>query len=108
METMINEILEELTIELEVNEDSDIALLTSKIKGAIREVKLARKYKGKSDDFIEKDIKNYHSNIKNLSAYDFCLVGGEFQTSHSENGISRSFTKRNDCFDGVLPIAEIN
>ncbi|PXV88459.1 hypothetical protein C8E03_108186 [Lachnotalea glycerini] len=108
MGTMIDEILEELTIELEVTEDSDIALLTSKIKGAIREVKLARKYKGKTDTYIEEDIQSYYSNIKNLAAYDFCLVGGEFQTSHSENGISRSFADRNDCFDGVLPIAEIN
>lgn len=108
METMVNEILEELTIELEVTEDSDIALLTSKIRGAVREIKLARKYKGKTDTYIEEDIQNYYSNIKNLATYDFCMVGGEFQTSHSENGISRSFTKRNDCFEGVLPIAEIN
>lgn len=108
METMINEILEELTIELEVTEDFDIALLTSKINGAVREIKLARKYKSKTDEYIESDLQNYYSNIKNLAAYDFCMVGGEFQKSHSENGISRSFADRNDCFDGVLPIAEIN
>lgn len=108
METMINDILTELKIELEVTEDSDIALLTSKINGAVREIKLSRNYRGYSDDYINSDLENYYSNIKNLAAYDYCLVGGEFQKSHAENGINRSFSDRNDCFNGVVPIAELN
>ena len=38
-ETLINEILPELKIELEVESEQDILLLQSKIKGAVREVK---------------------------------------------------------------------
>lgn len=38
-ETLINEILSELKIELEVESEQDILLLQSKIKGAVREVK---------------------------------------------------------------------
>ena len=37
-ETLINEILSELKIELEVESEQDILLLQSKIKGAVREV----------------------------------------------------------------------
>ena len=42
-ETLINEILSELKIELEVKSEQDILLLQSKIKGAVREVKQKRK-----------------------------------------------------------------
>ena len=43
-ETLINEILSELKIELEVESEQDILLLQSKIKGAVREVKQKRNY----------------------------------------------------------------
>lgn len=46
-ETLINEILSELKIELEVETEHDILLLQSKIKGAVREVKQKRNYAGR-------------------------------------------------------------
>ena len=106
METMLAEILAELKIELGVTETADIAILTSKISGAIREIKLARRYRGMSDTFITTDMQNYYSNVKNLASYDYCLVGAEFEKGHSENGINRSYANRSDCFTGVLPIVE--
>lgn len=107
METMIAEILAELKIELNVTSASDIALLTSKINGAVREIKLARKYKNMSDTYIVTDMQNYYSNVKNLATYDYCLNGAEFQKGHSENGINRTYADRSSCFVGVIPIAEL-
>lgn len=108
MEELISEILEELKIELSVSEDADIVLLNSKIKGAIREVKQKRNYAGRfTDEYVLNDIQNYYSNIKNLAIYDFTTVGGEFQKSNSDNGISVSFEDRNSMFAGIVPIAVI-
>lgn len=106
METMIAEILAELKIELSVTDVADVSVLTSKINGAVREVKLARRYRNKTDEYINTDMLNYYSNVKNLAAYDYCLIGAEFQSSHNENGTNRGYTKRSDCFIGVLPIVE--
>lgn len=102
---MLAEILAELKIELGVTETADIDLLTSKISGAIREIKLARKYKSKTDEYIATDMLNFYSNIKNLASYDYCLIGAEFQKAHNENGTNRTYANRSDCFTGVLPIA---
>lgn len=107
METMIAEILAELEIELDVTSVSDIALLTSKINGAVREIKLTRKYENMSDVYIATDMQNYYSNVKNLATYDYCLNGAEFQKGHSENGINRTYTDRASCFVGVIPIAKL-
>lgn len=107
METMLAEILAELKIELGVTETADIAILTSKISGAIREIKLARRYRGMSDTFITTDMQNYYSNVKNLASYDYCLVGAEFEKGHSENGINRSYADRDSCFVGIVPIADL-
>ena len=91
-ETLINEILSELKIELEVESEQDILLLQSKIKGAVREVKQKR---------------NYFSNIKNLAMYDYGMIGGEFQKSNSDNGISVSMESRDSIFAGIVSIAQV-
>lgn len=90
-ETLINEILSELKIELEVESEQDILLLQSKIKGAVREVKQKRNYAGRyTEEYVVNDLQNYFSNIKNLAMYDYGMIGGEFQKSNSDNGISVS------------------
>lgn len=108
-EKLIEELLSDLTIELSVTSDADIALLKSKIKGAMREVKQKRNYAGRfTDEYVLNDIQNYYSNIKNLAMYDFATVGGEFQKSNSDNGISVSFEDRNSMFAGIVPIAIVS
>ena len=70
-ETLINEILSELKIELEVESEQDILLLQSKINGAVREVKQKRNYAGRyTEEYVVNDLQNYFSNIKNLAMYD--------------------------------------
>lgn len=102
--TTYNEILESLKITLGVTEASDIAILTEILNDAISEIKEARKYP--SDmvaSKIEEDMLKYISNIKKLTKYDYNQVGVEYQESHNENGISRTYMDRRKCFDGIIP-----
>lgn len=102
MEPLIIEILEDLKTELGLKKDSDIAVLTSKVKNAYREVKRTRNYQSyHSQEFIDNDMENFYSNIRELALYDFNQVGGEGQTSHSENGTSRVWKDRKECFNGI-------
>lgn len=102
MESLINEILEDLISELSLEEASDIAILTSKIKNAYREVKRARNYPASyTENSIAKDMENFYSNIRELALYDFNQVGVEGQTSHNENSTSRTWKSRRECLDGV-------
>ena len=100
-------LLDELKIELGVSRDSDIKLLEIKLKNAIREVESAISFKDRHDeDFRLKEIKQYIGNIKDLTMYDFSLIGAEGQTSHSENYTSRTFKDRKECFNGIVRFAD--
>lgn len=100
----INEILESLEKSLGVTEEADITILSEILNDAIAEIQEARHYPSDmSASDIEADLANYISNIKKLSKYDYSQIGGEFEKSHSENGVSRSFEDRRKCFDGVVP-----
>lgn len=102
MESLIEEILEDLKTELDLKEASDVAVLTSKVKNAYREVKRTRNYQScHSQEFVDNDMNNFYSNIRELALYDFNQVGGEGQTSHSENGTSRVWKDRKECFNGI-------
>lgn len=102
--TTYNEILDSLKILLGVTEDGDIAILTEILNDAIAEIKDARKYPSDmSASDIDADMQKYIPNIKKLAKYDYNQVGVEYQTSHSENGISRSYMEREKCFNGVVP-----
>lgn len=103
MEPLVNEILEDLTTELNLADDSDIAVLTSKIRNAYREVKRARNYQiSHMQEFIDRDMEGFYTNIRELALYDFNQVGAEGQTSHSENGTSRVWKDRRECLNGVF------
>ncbi len=102
-ETTFNEILSSLETLLGVTEEGDIAVLTEVLKDAIAEIKDARHYPSDmSASDIDADLQNYIANIKKLAKYDYNQVGVEYQTGHSENGISRTYDDRRKCFDGVV------
>lgn len=108
MESLLDEILDELTTELSLKNSSDIAILESKIRNAIREIKRTRNYQGHhTEDFIWKDIENFYSNIRELALYDYNQVGAEGQLSMSENGVSRSWKDRKECFMGIVPFITV-
>lgn len=102
------EIIESLTVELESDPDFSGEILEEKVANVINEVKQARKYAqaGYTDEQIESDIINYYANIRNLSLYDYNQSGMDFQSGHTENGITRSFMSRNRLFYGIVPLAK--
>ncbi|MCB7336332.1 hypothetical protein LI010_19955 [Enterocloster aldenensis] len=108
MEELLKEILKDLTIELKDDSNYDSDILSVKIKGAIRDVMGRRRYQAHhTKEFIKDDMNNYYSNIKRLSLYDYNQAGVEGQTSHSENGINRSWSEREKCLDGIVPFAKV-
>lgn len=110
MDEMINELFLELSEEIKATGDNDLlpSVLLSKIKNACREVKKARNYPAYySNDAIAKDMENYMSNVKELALYDYNQIGADGETQHEENGTSRSWKDRKDCFNGVYPFAMI-
>ena len=96
------EILQDLTAELGALSNEDAARLSSKIKNAIREVRMKRSYPAHfTEDKICDDLQGHYSNIRELALYDYNQVGVEGQVSHNENGTNRSWKNRNDCLIGV-------
>lgn len=104
MEALRNEISTDLITELGIKNNAEISALNIKVKNAIKEVKRARNYPSHyTDEMISKDMENYYSNIKDIALYDYNQIGAEGQTSHSENGTSRTWKDRKECFNGVIP-----
>lgn len=106
---MIEEIIEELKTELSETEGEkfSLTLLTSKVKGAYRDVKTARRYPSSyTDAMVERDILNYYSQVKEIARYDYNQIGAEGQTQYSQDGVSVHYVEREKLFYGVLPIAQ--
>lgn len=104
MEALQNEISTDLIIELGIKDNAEISALNIKVKNAIREVKRARNYPNHyTQEMINKDLENYYSNIKEIALYDYNQIGAEGETSHSENGTSRTWKDRKECFNGIYP-----
>ena len=102
------ELIADLTIELQKEPTFDSDVLTQKVVNAIREVKKERKYPSYySSEQIDKDLYEFYSNIRNLALYDYNKIGSEGESNHSENGISRSYVDRKSLFSGVLPLSRI-
>ena len=100
------ELIADLTAELESESTFDSAKLTQKVVNAIREVKRARKYPSYyTDEQINKDLYEFYPNIRNIALYDYNKIGGEFEDSHNENSVNRSWTDRNKLFYGIIPLA---
>lgn len=106
--TIVNEVLADLTAELQGEPTFNSAKLKSKVNNAYREVVKARKYPSDyTEEQIEADVGNYYSSIRNIALYDYNMVGAEGQTAHGENGVSRTYVDRNKLFGGILPISRL-
>lgn len=98
-----SEVYTDLCEELDINNAKDEAKLLAKVKYAVREVKNRRSYPSHfTDEAIENDLQKLYSNIHDLALYDYNQIGAEGQTSHGENGISRTWKDRDDCLKGVF------
>lgn len=107
MDIFVSELLEELKIELNVTEESDIKILSIKLKNAIKEIRNSFNFKPYHDDsFILGELEKHTYNIKRLTIYDFAKIGAENETSHSEKNIDRVYEDRIKCFSGIVPFAD--
>lgn len=105
------EVVEELKIELSTLGETvpSDAVINLKVKDAIREVKRERNYPSTyTDDVILTDLERHYSNIKAKAIYKGNLIGAEFESSHSENGISRVWTEYERLSNGIIPIARVS
>ncbi len=104
-EELIQEIVNDLTIELRNEENFDSVLLDSKVRSAVREVKTARKYPlGYSESAISSDLERYYSQIKSIALYDYSKAGAEGQANYSADGENISYEERDALFKGVAPL----
>lgn len=104
--TLEDEIMEDLKAELSADPTFNENLLLSKVRNALREVKRARRYPTYyTEKQIEQDMYDYFSNIRNIALHDYNKIGGEYEESHSENSISRSFVDKNSLFGGIIPLS---
>lgn len=102
------EIIAELSIELQGEPTFNADILAVKVKNAIREVRKARNYpKSYTEKNIQEDLQDYYSNIRNIALYDYNQIGAEFQSSASENSVSRSWVDRDKLFDGVYAFVKV-
>ena len=104
-----DEIVAELTVELQDEPTFNVNILATKVRNAIREVKMKRNYQATSytDEQIEKDLYNYFSVIKSVALYDYNQIGAEGEQSHSENSVSRTWVDRDDLFKGVHAFVKV-
>lgn len=110
MEELLKELQTDMETELifELKDDSDKALLASKIKGAYFTVKRHRNYQEHhTEDFIDNDMRSMYDIIRELAMYDWNHIGAEGETSHSENGTSRTWNQRSNILADVTPFATI-
>lgn len=101
------EIMADLTAELQITDKNfNSAILLSKVRNALMEVKKARNYPDYyTEEQINSDMQKNYSNIRGLALYDYAKVGAYGEESHSENSTSRSWKKRSDCFSGIIPLS---
>lgn len=100
------ELVADLTLELQKEPTFNAELLTQKVINAIREVKKARKYpKYYTEEQIANDLYEFYSNARNIALYDYNKAGAEYEQSHNENSVSRSFVDRNSLFSGIVALS---
>ena len=104
------EIFADLSDELSVSDENfNETLLLSKVRSAIRAMKNARMYQNNpeywTDERIEKDLYNYFDKIRGIASDRYDKIGAGGESSHSENGTSRTYEDEKRWFSGVIPIS---
>ena len=103
--------LEQLKIRLrqsDVSCESEDKYLEQLISQAEQAVRLYRNYPNNyTEEMIEKDMDKHSSIIVDLALYDYNQQGGEFQSSSSENGTSRSWIDRDKILGKVTPFVNV-
>lgn len=107
MNELINEVFEDLKTELEDTEDFDEKMLLSKVKNAVRECKIERKYPSYyTEVMIVEDLEQFYTNIRGLALYDYNQIGAEYENSNTENSVTRSYSAREKRLHGIVPLSK--
>ena len=104
------EIIAELTVELSGEPTFKEEILKIKVNDAYRKVRARKAYHHTSftEEQIEKHLyENHFQDIKNVALYNFNMIGAEFQKSHNENNISRSFLKEDEVMSNITAFVGI-
>lgn len=109
MDKLVAELMSDLSVELENEVDYDENILAVKVRGAIRDVANHRNYAslGYSKESMISDLYRYYANILNIARYDYNQIGAEGHSNYSEDGISRTWVKRETLFAGIVPLSVI-
>lgn len=105
-DSLITEITEDLTTELQNEPTFDADILACKVKNATREIIRRRNIaaSGLTEDADKlADIEQFAVNIHNVALYDYNQVGIEGQTSSTEASTTRTYVNRESLFFGVFP-----
>lgn len=99
------QIIAELTIELKDEPAFNAEILKIKVNDAYRKVKSRKQYQNTSfnDKKIEQHLfDNHYQDIKDVAFYNYCIKGAEFQKSHSENGIARTWRTEDEVMGNIV------
>ena len=104
------EIIAELTMQLQNEPTFNAETLKIKVNDAFRKVKSRKHYENTSysTEQIESDLYEKHfQDIKDVALYNFSIMGADFQKSHNENGISRTWRTEDEVLGNVCAFVKI-
>lgn len=104
------EIIAELTVEFQNEPTFNAEILKIKVNDAYRKVKSRREYENSSynKEQIEMDLyEKYYQDIKGVAAFNFATRGADFQLSHNENGVSRTWRTEDEILGNICAFVKI-
>lgn len=107
---LLQEVVNELTPELINEPPFNADILNLKVKDAYRKVKKRRCYgnTSKTDSQIVDDLyNNFFQDIKDIALCNYSKIGGDFETSHSENGTSRVWMTEDEILGNIIAFVKI-
>ena len=107
---LIEEIIAELTIEFRNEPAFDAEVLKIKVNDAYRKVRGRKCYENTSysEQQIEKDLHDRHfQDIKDVAKYNYVTDGAEFEQSHNENNVSRTWRSENDVLGNITAFVKV-
>lgn len=104
------EIIAELTVQLQDEPTFNAEILKIKVNDAYRKVKSRKHYENTSysAEQIECDLYEKHfQDIKDVALYNYSIMGAEFQLSHSENGVGRTWRTEDEILGNICAFVKI-
>lgn len=91
------------------NHEEENVIIEQLIEKAKQDIILYRRYPAHYTDVqIEQDIDiKYHNVLIDLVLFDYSVEGADYETQHNENGVNRSFIKRESILARVLPFCKV-